>query len=78
MSDLTPQEQAAQQFMAWKGLPDELPVEIEKLADQPCWYFYYELPEGDLELEVNWTGREWQTTVTAFHLVQLVPPSASA
>jgi len=64
----TPQARVAQQFMDHKGLGHLRPVEIEELDDQPCWYFYYVLPEGDLELEVAWEGGRWETTVTTFTL----------
>lgn len=65
----TPQAVVAQLFMAHKGLDLE-PYDMEKLDGQPCWYFYYELPEGDLELEVYYDHetREWDTTVTTFTL----------
>lgn len=68
--DLPPHEQVAQQFMERKGLGDIQPVDIEKLDDQYCWYFYYELPEGDLELEVLWEGNQWHTTVSTFTLAR--------
>ena len=65
----TPQARVAQQFMDHKGLGHLEPNGIEELEDQPCWYFYYMLPEGDLELEVFWDEREgWQVTVTTFTL----------
>ena len=63
----TPQGRAAQMFMGRKGLGQLKPYEVEKLDDQPCWYFYYDLPEGDLELEVFWDERDgWEVAVTAF------------
>lgn len=66
----TPQAQAARQYMTHKGLGDEEPVDIQKLDGQDCWYFTYELPEGDLELEVFWDEprMEWQMVVTTFTL----------
>ena len=67
-AQMTPQDRVAQQFMAHKGLPDLQPVEIEQLENQTCWYYIYELPEGDLELEVLWNNTEWLATVTAFTL----------
>ena len=66
----TPQATVARQFMTHKGL-DVDPVDIEQLeGGRPCWYFLYELPEGDLELEVfyNEKSQEWETTVTTFRL----------
>lgn len=65
----TPQGRVAQQFMDHKGLGTFQPLEVEKLEDQPCWYFYYQLPEGDLELEVSWEYPEgWEVLVTTFTL----------
>lgn len=63
----TPQARAAAQYMMHKGL-DVQPVDVQKLDGAPCWYFYYELPEGNLELEVYWNGREWNSLVTTFTL----------
>lgn len=68
MTDLSPQEQVARQFMEHKGYLNVEPTEIDELDGTPCWYFLYELPEGSLELEVFWNGREWETTVTTFTL----------
>lgn len=61
----------AQEFMARKGYRDLFPFEEEKL-DDACTYLYYELPEGDLELEVSWNAQEmtWDTLVTGFKLVE--------
>lgn len=63
-----PQDLVAQDFMARKGYPDLEPFDATKLEGQDCWYFYYRLPEGALELEVFYdpVKRDWQTTVTAF------------
>lgn len=71
MVDLTtPQALIAQHFMKHKGYSSIEPYDVERLDNQPCWYFYYELPEGDLELEVFYdeTTKEWETTVTVFTL----------
>lgn len=65
----TPQGLAAQQFMDHKGLGRMAPYDFDKLDDQPCWYFYYDLDEGDLELEVFWDELDgWEVTVTTFTL----------
>lgn len=64
----TPQARIAQDFMARKGYKRIKPSAVEKLDDQSCWYFYYELPEGHLELEVSYAGGEWNTLVTLFTL----------
>jgi hypothetical protein len=63
----TPQAQAAEHFMRHKGLGNLRPHDVEQLEDQPCWYFYYELPEGELELEVAYeVGEGWECMVTTF------------
>ena len=66
----TPQALVAQQFMRDKGYKRIEPCGVEQLDDQPCWYFLYQLPEGDLELEVFWNAAtgEWETLVTCFSL----------
>lgn len=63
-----PQETAARVFMEHKGYPRARPFEVDKLEGQPCWYFYYDLPEGRLELEVSWDERvqDWRLLVTGF------------
>lgn len=69
MIDLTtPQAQIAQHFMReTKGISIS-PHDVEKLDDQLCWYFYYTLPQGELELEVFYGEDvdDWFVTVTAF------------
>lgn len=69
MIDLSsPQARIAQHFMReTKGIHVE-PHEVDKLDDQPCWYFYYTLPQGELELEVSYDADEddWTVIVTAF------------
>lgn len=66
--DDQPQELMARDFMTRKGYPDLEPFDVSKLDGQACWYFYYRLPQGVLELEVFYdsSDKEWQTTVTAF------------
>jgi len=59
-------ESVAEWYMRHKGYLDVVPNACEKIPDLPCWYFYYELPDGRLELEVFWSGTEWQTCVTTF------------
>lgn len=70
MDEQTPQGLAAQQFMEHKGLGHLRPYDVEAVDDQPCWYFYYELPEGVLELEVYWNGNAWETCVYTFNVAQ--------
>lgn len=66
-----PQDRVAAQYMEDKGYVAATPIDIQSLEGRPCWYFLYDLPEGRLELEVNWNegGSEWETTVTSFRLV---------
>lgn len=68
MTAEAPQDMAARLFMEHKGYSDVRPIEVEKLDDIPCWYFYYDLPEGTLELEVYYDVRreDWISTVTSF------------
>ena len=52
-------EAAAAEFMRQKGYPKADPHDVEKIEDLDVWYFYYDLPEGTLELEVEWNGVDW-------------------
>jgi hypothetical protein len=64
----TPQAMIAQHYMReTKGIR-ATPFDVEQLEGQPCWYFYYALPQGVLELEVFFDeGRDdWNVTVTSF------------
>lgn len=69
MIDLTtPQAQIAKHFMDHKGVKVE-PHDVERLNDlEPCWYFYYDLPQGELELEVFYDSQadDWKVCVTSF------------
>ena len=64
----TPQDKVARLFMEHKGYPDIRPYEVEKVDDDACWYFYYDLPEGRVELEVyyDFTLGRWECTTTGF------------
>jgi hypothetical protein len=66
-------EFVAQYYMRHKGYPDVRPFRIEKLRETPCWYFYYDLPEGELELEVFWNSTDWEAMVTCFSLRDRTP-----
>jgi hypothetical protein len=68
MTEQTPQGRVAQLFMEHKGLGEIEPYDIEQVEGESCWYFYYRLPEGKLELEVSWEDGEWDTLVTSFVL----------
>lgn len=52
--------QAAQKYMAHKGYPDLVPTNVEIVEGEPCWYVTYELPEGELELEVEYSDGDWK------------------
>ena len=64
----TPQETAALRYMQNKGYGNVRPYDQDKIDGVPCWYFYYRLPEGDLELEVFFDEKrnDWVTTVSSF------------
>jgi len=68
MTDQEPHVTVAERYLTHKGYQDMEPVRVIQLEGQPCWYFYYELPEGILELEVFWDARDqrWSSMVTAF------------
>lgn len=63
-----PQQTVARLFMERKGYMDARAKDVEKLDDSPCWYFFYELPDGDLELEVFFDAERstWECMVTTF------------
>lgn len=63
----TRQSKAAQDFMRRKGY-DLRPVHYLKIIDQNVWYYYYDLAEGLLELEVELDSDESPEAVkvTAF------------
>lgn len=60
-------ERAASEFMRHKGYGDARPARIETVEDESnLWYFFYDLAEGTLELEVEWTGEKWSWDVMGF------------
>lgn len=62
-----PEMEVAAFFMRRKGYPDVEPREVERIEGIHCWYFIYELPDGELELEVTWSEAEdWQVRVSVF------------
>lgn len=64
-----PETLIAQDFMARKGYGGLKPFAVEEVeAEVALYYFYYQLPEGQLELEVSWNPKTgmWDTMVTAF------------
>jgi hypothetical protein len=66
--DDPPQLVVARVYMTHKGFPDLEPFRTIRLDGRYCWYFYYRLPEGVLELEVLWDvdRQDWFRQVTAF------------
>jgi len=60
-------ERAASEFMRHKGYGRARPDRVETVDGQDdIWYFFYELHEGTLELEVEWTGEKWSWDVMDF------------
>lgn len=62
MTMTSPASEAAAKYMAHKGYPDLIPTNVEKVEDLTCWYYTYELPEGWLELEVEFVDGDWKFT----------------
>jgi len=62
----TRQAKAAQAYVHRKGFPHAVPVDVIEIIGDTCWYFYYSLPDGCLELEVAWDDGAWNYAVTAF------------
>lgn len=60
---MSPADEAASKFMAHKGYPDIRPISVDKIEGEDCWYYLYELPEGQLELEVDFHDEDWHFTV---------------
>lgn len=58
----------AQEYMAVKGYPDIRPLGIQQVEGDQCWYYYYLLPEGLLELEVFYDDerQKYQRSVSTF------------
>lgn len=65
-----PQDEVAGDFMSRRGY-DLAPIEVSRVDGQHCWYYLYELPEGDLELEVSWDPvNGWGAAVSTFARVE--------
>ena len=58
-------KRAASEFMRHKGYGGAQPIATEE-PEPGRWYFFYELREGTLELEVEWTGSKWSWDVMDF------------
>lgn len=66
---------AASLYMRNNGHGDARPYGLEEIEDGDCWYYYYELPEGVLELEVESTERGWSWQVTNFRPAETRTPA---
>lgn len=62
MVKMSPADEAAAKYMAHKGYPDLIPTNVERVEGLACWYYTYELPEGELELEVEFVDGDWKFT----------------
>ena len=51
--------EAVTKYMNHKGY-DLQPIEVTRLEDQPCWYFLYDLDDGEVEVEVIFEGGDWE------------------
>lgn len=60
----TPQAKAAMLYMQHKGYPNLRPKAVEEVEGEYVWYFYFDIPEGELELEVEYEDGEWLSFVT--------------
>jgi hypothetical protein len=61
---MRPEDEAAKKYMAYKGYPDVVPVRVEQVEGELCWYYLYDLDEDhELELEVDFQDGEWNFTV---------------
>lgn len=59
---MSPADEAAAKYMAHKGYPDQVPMRVETVEDLDVWYYLYELPEGELELEIEFLDGQWRFT----------------
>lgn len=59
---MTPEVEAARKYMAHKGYPDIDPLQVDRVEGEHCWYFLYQMPEGMLELEVDFVNGNWNFT----------------
>ncbi len=61
---MPPQDEVARDFMERRGYKDE-PFSVERVEGEHCWYYIYDLPEGEVELEVSWTREDGWSVVTS-------------
>ena len=64
----TREAKAAQDYMKHKGYRDIRPLGYIPIEGDECSYFYYEVPEGLIELEVAWdeAARKYLRKVASF------------
>jgi len=64
----TRESKAAQEYMSKKGYEEIRPLGVASVEDDECFYYYYEVPEGILELEVAYDlpTQRYSRQVTAF------------
>lgn len=67
----SPETLAATAFMEHKGYTSS-PMGVEDV-NETCWYFYFEVPEGLIELEVEYARRQWRCAVTTFWTYDTMP-----
>ena len=58
--------------MARKGYPDLAASDVEHDEGSVVWLYIYQLPEGELSLEVRWRrrNRSWSVQVWDFQLYE--------
>lgn len=68
--ELSPQDEAAQDFMQRKGLDHIQPYDVQQIEAGRAWIYRYHLPRrADLELRVRWSEQEqdWDVTVEDYY-----------
>lgn len=66
MAEFSPEDEAAAFFMERKGYPLARPRSKVKVDGQDCWYYVYRVGAETIEIEVEWTGIDWSSRVSAF------------
>lgn len=59
----SPESQAAVAFMEHKGYRA---TPLGLVVEEEAWYFYFEVPEGLIELEVEFEDEQWWCQVVTF------------
>lgn len=70
----SPEYEVAAWYMRRKGL-SRVPIKRVIRVATYCWYFYYDVDGGELELEVEWDpdSEEWDAKSTAYKVVDDAP-----